>query len=116
MAETGRPRYAFNEIVVEPLTKENHAAWFASIKIYLIARVLWEVIDGTFDHPPEEDDDRQQNFVRWRRMNAVALHVIQISCTYESFSYIIDVSDSKVAWDILHGIYNNNTSVSSEGK
>lgn len=96
MATTGS--YAIHEIVVEPLSKENLLFWSEWVRNYLIARDLWEVIDGTFERLPEEDED----FVRWRRMNASALHVIQISCTPEALSIIKGFSEAKSAWHILH--------------
>ena len=95
MSESGR--CAFNEIVAAPLTKENSEAWFEWVKNYLIARDLWEVVDGSYPRPPEDEED----FVRWRKKNAAALHAIQISCSLESFPRIKGDSEAKVAWHIL---------------
>lgn len=110
MAGTGR--YAFNEIVAEPLTKEHSEAWFECIRCYLMARDMWEVIDGTFERPQEEDENHNENYVRWKRMNAAALHAIHISCTPESFTHIRGVSEAKEAWRILKDTYNSPLSVS----
>ncbi|XP_054825379.1 uncharacterized protein LOC129322935 [Prosopis cineraria] len=91
----------FNEIVAERLTEKNKQDWFEWVKNYLISQDLWEVTSGSSARPDENVED----FARWRRINAVALHVIRISCGPNNHSRIRGASEAKVAWDILYRAY-----------
>ncbi|KAF7820268.1 ankyrin repeat-containing protein NPR4-like isoform X1 [Senna tora] len=101
---------AYNEIVGEALRNETYEYWFECVRNYLIGRDVWEVVDGGFAKPPE--DGKKKEIVRWRRKNGIALHAILISCgTEAAFSHhISQVSEAKVAWDILNHIYNYSSS------
>ncbi|XP_028770089.1 uncharacterized protein LOC114727553 [Neltuma alba] len=93
----------FNDIVAEPLTRNSSADWFEWVKNYLISRDLWEVTNSSAR--PDEDD--LEDFAKWRRNNAAALHVIRISCGRPNHSHIRGVSEANVAWDILYCTYHD---------
>ncbi|KAF7820583.1 ankyrin repeat-containing protein NPR4-like isoform X1 [Senna tora] len=100
----------YNKIVAKSLTKKNCKYWFECVKNYLIARDVWDVIDGTIPKPPEDDENCKEDFVSWRKKNASALHVILISCGTRAFVHISQVSEAKVAWNILNRTYSYNSS------
>ncbi|GLT70496.1 hypothetical protein SLA2020_425720 [Shorea laevis] len=65
-------------IVLELLRNDNYANWSASMKNYLLAQDLWDIVEATTEPPKPEDDVVE--FKAWRKNNAAALHAIQISC------------------------------------
>ncbi|KAF7820264.1 ankyrin repeat-containing protein NPR4-like isoform X1 [Senna tora] len=73
---------------------------------------VWDVVDGSFSKPPEDDDeDHKEGFMAWRKKNAAAMHAILISCGTNAFSHISQVSEAKVAWNVLNLTYNHNLSL-----
>ncbi|KAF7820687.1 uncharacterized protein G2W53_026142 [Senna tora] len=100
----------YSEIVAEALTKENCKYWFECVKNYLVAGDVWDVVDGSFSKPPNEDDeDHKEGFMTWRKKNAAAMHAILVSCGTQAFSHISKVSEAKVTWNILNLAYNYNS-------
>ncbi|KAF7801038.1 ankyrin repeat-containing protein ITN1-like isoform X4 [Senna tora] len=71
---------------------------------------VWDVVDGSFSKPPNEDDeDHKEGFMTWRKKNAAAMHAILVSCGTQAFSHISKVSEAKVTWNILNLAYNYNS-------
>ena len=64
--------------VSEVLKVDNYLVWSVQVKTYLIAQDHWDIVEVTDECPKQEDDEAA--FKAWRRKNAMALHVIQISC------------------------------------
>ena len=64
--------------VSEVLKVDNYLVWSVRVKTYLIAQDHWDIVEVTDECPKQEDDEAA--FKAWRRKNAMALHVIQISC------------------------------------
>ncbi|XP_028752533.1 uncharacterized protein LOC114712218 [Neltuma alba] len=87
-------RRNFNDIVAEPLTEDSSEDCFEWVKNYLISDDLWELTNSSV----RPDENQVEDFAKWRRNNAAALHVIRISCGHPNHSHIRGVSEAKVAW------------------
>ena len=61
------------------------------MKTYLIAQDLWDIVEATDECPNQEDDEAA--FKAWSRKNAMALHVILISCP-QWICHVISLIDS----------------------
>ena len=72
------------------------------MKTYLIALDLWDIVEATNECPKQEDDEAA--FKAWSKKNAMALHVIQISCEPRLCFVIRRISSAKIAWDTLKAI------------
>ncbi|KAI9074477.1 hypothetical protein K1719_043539 [Acacia pycnantha] len=94
----------FNDIVPFPLAVKTSEDWFECVKNYLISQDLWEVTSSSCARPDE--NGTVEDYARWRRNNAAALHVINISCGVPNLISIRKASEAKVAWDILYHTYN----------
>ncbi|XP_054775894.1 uncharacterized protein LOC129284431 isoform X2 [Prosopis cineraria] len=92
----------FNDIVAEPLTESSQKDWFKWVENYLISLDLWGVTSG--DEKPT--GNRGEDFARWQRKNAAALHVIQISCGTNNHSLIRRIKKANTAWNTLRRAYN----------
>ncbi|XP_059438951.1 uncharacterized protein LOC132171599 [Corylus avellana] len=97
----GSAKIAWNTlaVILQVLKKDNYVDWSVRVKNYLMAHHLWEIIEATTQPPRQEDDEAA--FKDWSKKNSMALHIIQISCGPDSFSEIIGIGSTKVAWDRL---------------
>ena len=71
-------RTASSAAVSEVLNVDNYLVWSGQVRTYLIAQDLWDIVKATDECPKQEDDEAA--FKAWSKKNAMALHVIQISC------------------------------------
>ena len=71
-------RTTLSAAVSEVLNVDNYYVWSVQVRTYLIAQDLWDIVEATDESPKQEDDEAA--FKAWRRKNAMALHVIRISC------------------------------------
>ena len=89
--------------VLEVLSGEdNYLKWSVRVKTYLMARDLWDIVEATNEPPTPENEAA---FKAWRKMNAMALHVIQISCGPDTFSDIMEITSARIAWEKLAEMY-----------
>lgn len=91
-------------IVPEVLGEHNYATWSACMKNYFLAQDLWDIIETTND-PPQQEDELANCSKTWRRLNAAALHAIQVSCGMEILDQIKAISSAKLTWDILEQMF-----------
>ena len=85
--------------VLEVLNGEdNYLKWSVRVKTYLMAQDLWDIVEATNEPPTPENEAA---FKAWRKMNAMALHVIQISCETDTFSDIMEIPSARNAWETL---------------
>lgn len=97
---------ALSAAVLEPLNEDNYLDWSVQLKTYLMAHDLWEIIESTSEPPAPENEAA---FKAWSKTNAMALHVIQMSCEPDTFSNIRETSLARDAWDILAEMYKPNS-------
>ncbi|XP_075644590.1 uncharacterized protein LOC142615706 isoform X2 [Castanea sativa] len=88
--------------VSEVLNVNNYLVWKVHVRTYLIAQDLWDFVKAIDECPKQEDDEAA--FKAWTRKNALALHVIQISCEPRLCFVIRRISSAKIAWDTLKAI------------
>ena len=84
-------------IVHEVLTKDNYEEWSVLVKNYLMGQGLWDVVESN----AEIDEENREEYEAWKRQNARALHIIQLSCDSEVLSQIKQVETAKEAWNCL---------------
>ena len=88
---------AGNLIVSDRLNKDvNYELWSIQVKTYLVGQDLWDVVEA--DEPSATDE---AEIKAWRKMNATALHAIQVSCESDALSVIKDITSAKSAWATL---------------
>ncbi|KAL5752087.1 hypothetical protein ACOSP7_022266 [Xanthoceras sorbifolium] len=90
--------FALAGIVNEKLTEDNYENWKESLKSYLIAQGLWDVVSGKQAKPKESDD---ANYEMWSRKNAMALHAMQLSCGADTISKLRGSESAKYEWERL---------------
>ena len=89
---------ALSAAVLEALNENNYLDWSVQLKTYLMAQDLWEIVESRSDAPAPEIEAA---FKSWSKTNAMALHVIQMSCQPNRFSDIREISSARIAWDTL---------------
>ncbi|KAJ0041318.1 hypothetical protein Pint_27198 [Pistacia integerrima] len=93
----GTTNFALAGIVTEKLTEENYENWKESLKSYLIAQGLWDVVSGKEAKPKESEP----NYEAWTRKNAMALHAMQVSCGADTISKLRGSESAKYEWERL---------------
>nr|POF25472.1 hypothetical protein CFP56_46306 [Quercus suber] len=97
---------ALSAAVLEALNEDNYLDWSVQLKTYMMAQDLWEIVESTGEPPAPENEAA---FKAWSKTNAMALHVIQMSCEPDTFSDIREISSARVAWDTLAENYKTNS-------
>lgn len=90
-----------NGIVTEVLTPDNYHDWSIMAKNYLTSEDLWVNVieeDGGSTETTSEGEE-------WKKKNAKALHIIQMSCGSETFSQIKETTTARGAWNTLASLY-----------
>ena len=95
-------RTASSAAVSEVLNVNNYLVWSVQVRTYLIAQDLWDIVEATDECPKQEGDEAA--FKAWSKRNAMALHVIQISCPRQICHVIRLITSAKIAWETLESI------------
>jgi hypothetical protein len=83
---------------VAPLEgSSNYRTWKFSMKMVLMSKDLWGVVDGSEVKANEEKE--------WEKKNQKALALISLSVTQLELHNILDCATAKAAWDILEKLY-----------
>ena len=82
----------------EKLTTENYHSWKFNMKMYLIAKDLWEIVQGKEANDENATPEVQRKF---RKRENVALATICLSISSNLQIYVRNAKSSKEAWDIL---------------
>lgn len=86
---------------VAPLEgSSNYRTWKFSMKMVLMAKELWSIVDGTEPKP-----DGEKPGVVWEKRAQKALAIISLSLTPTEQQHIIDCTLPTAAWDILERLY-----------
>ena len=91
-------KHAFSAAVVEVLKQGNFLEWSVRVKTDLMAEDLWDIVEATNEPPTPENEAA---FKAWRKMNAMALRVIQSFLRPDKFSEIMDITSARIAWETL---------------
>src|SRR5579859_155322 len=73
----------------------NYRTWKFSVRMTMLARDLWDVVQAKPDDAPAD----------WDKRAAKALAVIALSLSAAEQQHIIDCKTPKEAWDILEKLY-----------
>ena len=93
---------ALSAAVLEVLKQDNYLDWSVRVKTYLMAQDLWDIVESRSSSPTSENVAALKV---WSKTNAMALHVIHISCGPDTFSDIRDITSARIAWETLAGKY-----------
>ncbi|GMY23396.1 protein ACCELERATED CELL DEATH 6-like isoform X2 [Fagus crenata] len=88
--------------VSEVLLISNYFVWSVQMRTYLIAQDLWNIVEATKEPCKQENDEAASK--AWTKKNAMALHVIQISCDPRQCFMIGWITSAKIAWETLKEI------------
>ncbi|CAN6695524.1 unnamed protein product [Malus baccata var. baccata] len=92
-------------VVPTVLNRENYRKWSSRMKTYLLAEDLWDIVEGTYQLPEEEEDeeeDAEAEREAWKKKNIKALYAIQSSCVDDIYDIIEYKTNAKEAWDALY--------------
>ncbi|XP_050134519.1 uncharacterized protein LOC126610481 [Malus sylvestris] len=81
--------------------EDDYKDWSVRVKTYLLSKDLWDVVES---EPLEQEG--VGDIKAWRKNNAEALHVIQLTCGPRTFPSIRDEANAKAAWDTLETLFN----------
>jgi gag-polypeptide of LTR copia-type len=88
-----------SEFKVTPLEGSiNYRTWKFSMRMVLMAKDLWGVVDGS--EVKSESGDAE-----WEKKNQKALAYISLSLTPIEQHHVLDCTTAKAAWDILEKLY-----------
>ena len=85
---------------------DNYHSWKFSMKMYLVGKDLWEIVDGTETQPPVENDDERKKFKK--RAN-LALAAIGLAVKPNLQIYVRNCKTAKEAWESLQGRFEKKT-------
>ncbi|XP_075644487.1 uncharacterized protein LOC142615634 [Castanea sativa] len=85
--------------------EDNYLEWSVRVKTHLMAEDLWDIVEATNEPPTPENEAA---FKAWRKMNAMALRVIQSSLGPDIFSDIMEITSARIAWETLAEKYKPN--------
>jgi gag-polypeptide of LTR copia-type/Zinc knuckle len=78
----------------------NYRTWKYSMKMVLMVKDLWEVVDGTEPKPSDEKEA-----LAWKKKSQKALAHISLSLAPVEQQHILDCTTGKSAWDTLQKLY-----------
>src|SRR5947207_12918765 len=78
----------------------NYRTWKYSMKMVLMVKDLWEIVDGT-----EVKPDDAKEAAAWTKKSQKALAHISLSLSATQQHHILDCTTAKEAWDILQKLY-----------
>ena len=90
----------------EKLGNENYHSWKFSMKMYLVGKDLWEIVDGSETQPSEEDVEGRRKF---RKRANLALAAIGLAVQPNLQIYVRNCKTPTEAWDSLQGRFEKKT-------
>ncbi|VVA28619.1 PREDICTED: ankyrin repeat-containing [Prunus dulcis] len=81
------------------LNRHNYEDWSFQVKLYLLAKDVWDVVEAATEPPTPEDGEAE--FRAWRKNNAKALLAIRTCCGDDTYPIIKAITTAKAAWDVL---------------
>jgi gag-polypeptide of LTR copia-type/Domain of unknown function (DUF4219) len=87
---------------IEPLNGTNYRSWSFSLKMLLIARDLWEVIDPESERPA---DDKKTAQASWDKKDRSVFATIALAMKPSEQEHIHGCGTAKEAWEHLEEVY-----------
>ena len=91
---------------VERLTADNYYSWKFNMKMYLIGKDLWDIVNGTEVVAHDADDADKRKFKKRENM---ALATVCLSVSQSLQIYERSAKTSEEAWDTLEKHFQRNT-------
>ena len=91
---------------VEKLTAENYHSWKFNIKMYLIGKDLWEIIEGVEVVGENANEEEKKKF---KKRENLALSLICLSVTTNLQIYVRNAKTPMEAWDSLANHFEEKT-------
>ena len=88
------------------LTNDNYYNWKFNMRMSLIGKDLWEIVEGTETLPEDANEDRRRRF---RKRENHALSSICLSVSESLQIYIREAKSAKEAWECLSGHFEEKT-------
>jgi len=90
----------------EKLTAENYHSWKFNMKMYLIGKDLWEIVDGTNTLNDDATEKEKKDFKKGEN-RALAMICLSISTNLQI--YVRSAETPKQAWDSLEKHFQQKT-------
>ena len=91
---------------VEKLTTDNYFTWKFNVKMMLIGKGLWEIVEGT-EELSENSRPQEQNHFKKRENQALAMICLAVSVPLQI--YVRNAKTGKEAWDSLSSRFEEKT-------
>ena len=91
---------------VERLTAETYHSWKFNMRMFLVGKDVWEIVEGTEVLPEGAGQDVRKKF---RKRENLALSYICLSVTSALQIYVRNAKSAKEAWDSLEGHFEEKT-------
>ena len=91
---------------IEKLTADNFHSWKFNMKMYLIGKDLWDLVQGVevLDRTAEEDEKK-----KFRKRDNLSLSIICLSVSSDLQIYVRNANTGKEAWESLSGHFEEKT-------
>ena len=91
---------------VERLTADNYVAWKFSLKMYLLGKELWDIVDGTRTLPADATEETKRVF---KKHDNQALSIVCLAVSKNLHVYVRNAKSAKEAWDNLSNHFEEKT-------
>ena len=84
----------------------NYTRWAGALRLTLEAYDLWDIVDGTREHPTTSDNGKEkessaEEVAKWRKLDSKAKATIMFSVLDDDLTTVTDAASSKEAWQAL---------------
>ena len=93
---------------MEKLTSENYHSWKFSMKMFLIGKDLWEIVQGN-EVLADTVDANSEEARKFNKRCNIALASICLNVSTNLQVYVRSVLHAKEAWDVLAKHFEENT-------
>ena len=91
---------------VERLTADNYVAWKFSLKMYLLGKELWDIVDGTRTLAADASEETKRVF---KKHDNQALSIVCLAVSKNLHVYVRNAKSAKEAWDNLSNHFEEKT-------
>ena len=85
-------------IRVEKLTYDNYPHWKFNMKMFLMGKDLWEIVEGTYPLPADASEERRE---KKKKKENLAMSIICLAVSTPLQIYVRGTKSAKEAWDAL---------------
>ena len=82
----------------DKLNMDNYHAWEFSMRMFLIGKNLWEIVQGTETLPNDANDDAKDKF---RKRSNVALATVCLGVSKDLQIIVRSAKTPKASWEVV---------------